>query len=152
MSQAVFVDTNVPIYAAGREHPNKESCARILLMAAEHPRAFVTDVEVLQELLHRYVSSGRWALGRQVLQGFTQVMHDRIENVRVEDMSFAARLADGHPGISARDLVHAAVMRRLGVSQIVSTDADFDRLPALTRLDPSRAEEWADSVLGIGYG
>ena len=147
MSPAAFIDANVPIYASGREHPNKEPCARILMMAAEHPLSFVTDVEVLQELVHRYVASGRWALGREVLQGFAEVMHDRMEPVYEEDIHLAARLADIHSGISARDLVHAAVMQRLGADRIISVDADFDRLPDIARLDPSHVGEWGDSVL-----
>ena len=147
MSPAAFIDANVPIYAAGREHPNKEPCARVLMMVAEHPLSFVTDVEVLQELVHRYVASGRWALGREVLQGFAEVMHDRIEPVYEQDIHLAARLADHYPGISARDLVHAAVMKRLGASWIVSVDTDFDRLPDVTRLDPAHVAEWGDSVL-----
>jgi predicted nucleic acid-binding protein len=61
----------------------------------------------------------------------------------------AARLADRHPGISARDVVHAAVMRRVGVNWIVSADTDFDRLPDVTRLDPALVEEWGDSVTSI---
>ena len=64
MSPAVFIDANVPIYAASGDHPYKEPCARILRMAAEQPQPFVTDSEVLQELMHRYLASGRWALGR----------------------------------------------------------------------------------------
>ena len=147
MSRAVFIDANVPIYAAGRDHPNKKWCARVLMMTAEHPLAFVTDAEVLQELLHRYVSSGRWALGREVLREFAEVMQDRIEPVYLEDINEAARLADLNMGVSARDLVHAAVMRRLGVDRIVSVDADFDRLPDVIRLDPSDVELWADSIL-----
>ena len=149
MSQAAFIDANVPIYAAGRKHPNKEPCVRVLLMVAEHPRAFVTDVEVLQELMHRYVALDRWILGREVIQGFSEVMHDRIEPVYVEDIDLAARLADRHPGISSRDLVHAAVMRRMGVNWIVSAGTDFDRLPEITRLDPALLGEWRDSVIGI---
>ena len=35
----------------------------MLLLIAEHPRWFVTDPEVLQELVHRYVASGSRALG-----------------------------------------------------------------------------------------
>ena len=147
MSLAAFIDTNIPIYASGREHPNKEPCARVLMMAAEHPLSFVTNVEVLQELMHRYRASGRWALGREVLQSFAEVMHGRIEPVSEEDIHWAARLADRRPGVSARDLVHAAVMRRLGVERIISADTDFDRLPDVTRLDPARVEEWANSVL-----
>ncbi len=56
MSLAAFIDANVPIYAAGRDHGNKAPCAQGLMMATEHPRSFVTDVEVLQELLHCYLS------------------------------------------------------------------------------------------------
>ena len=148
MSRAAFIDANVPIYASGREHPSKEPCARVLMMAAEHPLAFITDVEVLQELLHRYVASGRWALGREVLREFAEVMRDRIEPVYGEDIHLAARLADRHPGVSSRDLVHAAVMHRVGADRIISVDADFDRLPDLTRLAPSDVEAWGDSVLG----
>ncbi len=55
-------------------------------------------------------------------------------------------MADHHPGISDPNLLHAAVMQRVGATQIVSVDADFDRLPGITRLDPMRVDEWADSV------
>ena len=147
MSPAAFIDANVPIYASGRDHPNKEPCARVLMIAAEHPQSFVTDVEVLQELLHRYLASGRWKLGREVLQGFAEAMHDRIEPVYVEDIHLAAGLADSHPRISARDLLHAAVMRRLGINWIISVDTDFDGLPGVTRLEPARVGDWGDSVL-----
>ena len=60
MSLAVFIDANVPIYAAGGDHPYKEPCAQILRMAAEEPQSFVSDSEVLQELMPRYLASGRW--------------------------------------------------------------------------------------------
>ena len=63
MSPAVFIDANVPIYAAGGDHPYKEPCARILRMAAEQPQPFVTDSEVLQELMHRYLASGAVGAG-----------------------------------------------------------------------------------------
>ena len=112
MSPAVFIDANVPIYAAGGDHPYKEPCARILRMAAEEPQPFVTDSEVLQELMHRYLALGRWELGRDVLRAFAEAMQGRIEPVHAEDVLLAAELADRHPGVSARDLVHAAVMQR----------------------------------------
>ena len=146
MIPAVFIDANVPIYAAGRGHSCKAPCARVLMLAAEHPQSFVTDAEVLQELVHRYVASGRWALGREVLFSFAEVMHDRIEPVYAGDILQAAESADRNPGISARDLLHAAVMQRVGATQIVSVDGDFDRLPSITRLDPLHVDEWRDSL------
>ena len=147
MSPAVFLDANVPIYASGRDHAYKEPCARVLMMAAERPLSFVTDAEVLQELVHRYLALRRWTLGREVVKGFAEVMHDRIEPVFVEDIVDAANLADLDKDVSARDLVHAAVMRRLGIERIISSDTDFDRLPGITRLDPINMAKWGESVL-----
>ena len=149
MSRAVFIDANVPIYAAGREHRYREPCGRVLLLVAEHPQWFVTDSEVLQELVHHYVSSGRWVLGREVLENFAEVMHERIEPVYADDMLRAGRLADELPGVSARDLVHLAVMRRLNVGRIVTADTDFDRLPEVERLGPTDMDV-ADLVREIG--
>ena len=150
MSPAVFIDANVPIYAAGGDHPYKEPCARILRMAAEQPQPFVTDSEVLQELMHRYLASGRWVLGREVLRAFAEAMNGRVEPVHAEDVLSASELADSHPGVSARDLVHSAVMQRLGVVRIISADTDFDSLEDVNRLDPARVGEWEHSILADG--
>ncbi len=62
-------------------------------------------------------------------------------------MSPAAELADQHSTVSARDLVHAAVMQRLGAVRIISSDTDFDRIPGVVRLDPADVGEWSSSVL-----
>ena len=147
MSRAVFIDANIPIYAVGRPHRYKEPCNRIIAMIVRQPLAFFTDVEVLQELVHRYTVSGRWSLGRVVLRNFVEVMHDRIEPVYVEDVNLAARLADDHLGVSARDLVHAAVMRRVGANMIISADSDFDRIADVERLDPADVGESGGLVL-----
>ena len=96
MSPAVFIDANVPIYAAGGDHPYKEPCARILRTVAEDPQPFATDSEVLQELLHRYLASGRRELGPEVLRAFAEALHGRIEAVHAEDVIAAAELADLH--------------------------------------------------------
>ena len=142
MSPAVFIDANVPIYAAGGDHPLNEPCARILRSVAEDPRRFVTDSGVLQELLHRYLALGRRELGREVVRAFAEAMHGRVESVHAEDVAAASELADRHHGTSARDLVHAAVMRRMGTGRIISADSDFDRIEGVDRLDPARIGEW----------
>ena len=157
MIPAVFIDANVPIYAAGGDHPYKEPCARILRILADDPQPFVTDSEVLQELMHRYLASGRWTLGREVVRAFAKAMRGRIQAVHAEDVTLAAELADRHPEVSTRDLVHAAVMQRLGVERIISADTDFeriisadtdfDRLEGIDRLDPARMSEWGRSIL-----
>ncbi len=147
MSQVAFIDSNVPIYASGRPHRYKKPCFQVVMMVVESPSSFVTSAEVLQELLHRYIASRRWTLGRAVLQGFAEVMRDRIEPVYEQDIRLAADLAEGQSGVSARGLVHAAVMKRLGTNLIISADTGFDHLSGLTRLDPVDVGRWGDSVL-----
>ena len=147
MTPATFIDAYVPIYAAGRDHPYKEPCARILNMAADNPEAFATNAEVLQELLHRYVATERWALGREVVSSFAELMSGRIEPVNPQDVLLAAELANEHRGVRARDLVHAAVMRRLDLSRIISADRDFDRVAGIERLDPLQLADWQPYIL-----
>lgn len=150
MNRPLFIDTNVPIYAAGTAHPLKEPCAEILLLIAAQPSAFITDAEVLQELLHRYLALRRWYLGSQVLQHFSTIMQGRIEPVQPMDVQRAAALADWYPGLSARDLLHAAVMERTGARAIITADRNFDVLPQLERLDPVDLSLWKGRVSAGG--
>ena len=142
-----FIDANVPIYAAGRPHPLKEPSIRILLLVAEHPSEFVTDAEVLQELLHRYLSLRLWPSGREAFQRFGELMIGRIETVQATDVQHAAILADGYQEPGARNLLHVGVMNRLGLHRIISADAGFDRLLEIERLDPARFADWQSSLL-----
>ena len=147
MSPPTFLDANIPIYAAGRPHRLKGPCAQVLMLAAERPEAFLTDAEVLQELLHRYLALRLWSEGRDVFHGFADLMRERVEPVQAIDVEQAALLADELPELGARDLLHAAIIRRLEVQHIISADAGLDRLTEVERLDPMEIEAWRDGIL-----
>ena len=147
MNRAALIDANIPMYAFGGEHALKEPCVHVLELVAERPELFVTNSEVLQEILHRYRAMQHWGLGRGLLSRFAELMRDRIEPVYAEDVQRAAALADSHPEAQARDLVHAAVAQRIGVLYIISADRDFDRIPGVTRLAPDRISEWASDLM-----
>ena len=49
MSPAVFIDANVPIYAAGGDHPYKEPCSRILQATPDIHKAAPTTPRVPSE-------------------------------------------------------------------------------------------------------
>ena len=142
----IFLDANVPMYAAGRPHPLKEPCRRVMRAIDRNPTAFVTNVEVLQEILHRYLAVRRWDQGRAVFLRVVVAMEGRIEPITQEDVELAADIADRHPTLDARDLLHTAVMSRLRIARIVSTDTGCDRIDGIERLDPMRFEEWAPSI------
>ena len=144
MSPPVFVDANVPIYAAGRPHPLKDPCVRILRLAAERPRTFFTDAEVLQELLHRYLALRLWPQGREVLERFSTIMRGRVEPVYATDIEAAAALADRYlsSGLAARDLLHVAVTTRVGAREVVSADRDYVKFSEIELLEPKDLDAW----------
>ena len=137
----------MPIYVAGRPHPLKAPCAQILLLVAEHPQGFVTDAEVLQELLHRYLALRLWPQGRGVFRRFVELMQERVEAVQPVDVERAADLADAYPDLGGRDLLHAAIMERLHLRRVISADQGFDRLTEVERLDPAQVEVWGHTIV-----
>jgi predicted nucleic acid-binding protein len=138
-----LVDANIPIYAAGSGHPLKGPCADVLRLISEIPTSFLTDAEVLQELLHYYLVRRLVSHGLDVVEAFAQLMSGRVEPVLGGDVLDACRMArEGATDIPARDLLHVAVARRVGVAYVVSADSHFDQLAGVTRLDPARLSEW----------
>ena len=142
MPRVASIDANVPIYAGGREHPYREPCIRVLATVNDNPEAFVTDAEVFQEIMHHYRRTERWEAGQVVVESFAAMMHGRVSPVTIEDVLAAGQLATTHRGLSTRDLLHLAVMHRLGVTRIVTADTDFGRVPGIIRLDPADDGEW----------
>jgi len=55
------------------------------------------------------------------------------------DIAEACSIVGSLAGLPVRDAVHAAVMRRHGIRDIVSVDPDFDRIPGIRRLSPEQA-------------
>ena len=143
---AIFIDTNIPIYAAGRPHRYKQPSIEVNALVSRNAEQFVTDAEVLQELIHRYHSIRLWQTGHRVFDEFSAIMAGRIEPMLPQDAQLAANLADAYPSLDARDLIHLAIMQRLGVTRIVTTDGGFKDLPGIERLDPADIENWRGSV------
>jgi predicted nucleic acid-binding protein len=131
----IFVDSNIPMYLVGAAHPNKTTARRLLEQAIVENEPLATDAEVLQELLHRYVSIDRRdAIGPawEAIVGVVDVIHP----IEVEDVTRARRLVSATPTLSARDAVHLAVMQRRGINRILTFDAGFDGIVGIERIGP----------------
>ncbi len=129
----ILVDSNVPMYLVGAPHPHKADAQRLLESAIAAEERLVTDAEVLQEILHRYVAIRRPA-AVQVAFDATLGVVDAVYPIEIEDVQRAREVVLGRYGLSARDAVHVAVMERHGVARIMSFDTAFDRFPGVTRL------------------
>jgi predicted nucleic acid-binding protein len=129
----IFIDSNVPMYLVGGEHPHKLDVQRILGRLAGEQRPLVTSSEVFQELLYRYVSAGRrdWV---GVAFDALQSIVDDVFAVEKDDVLLAKDIVNAHPDLAARDAVHIAVMRRRKISVILSFDGGFEGLAGISRL------------------
>jgi predicted nucleic acid-binding protein len=129
----IFVDSNIPMYLVGAPHPHKSDARRWLEELVSGQERLVTDAEVLQEILHRYVSIGR----RDAIQpAFNAVLGvvDEVFSVDQAAVERARQIVLGHTSLSARDAVHLAVMQIHGARRILSFDRGFDGFPGITRL------------------
>jgi predicted nucleic acid-binding protein len=129
----IFIDSNIPMYLVGASHPNKTAAQRALERAIVEGVRLVTDAEVLQEILHRYVAIDR----RDAIQpAFDAVLGviDEVFPVKLDDVLRAKTVVQGNARLSARDAIHIAVMERQGVVRILTFDSAFDAVPGVERL------------------
>jgi predicted nucleic acid-binding protein len=121
------------MYLVGADHPLRTEAQVLLERLTAAGRQLVTDAEVLQEILHRYISIDR----RNTIDRAFDVLLNTVDNVfpvEKSDVLRAAEIAQHRGSFSARDAVHIAVMEHHGIHSILSFDADFDRWPGLKRI------------------
>jgi len=129
----VFVDSNIPMYVAGRDHPLRDPARRFLARAQDGELDICTSTEVLQEILYRYSALKRLDLAASVYDLFVQLC-PTVLPVALADTDRAKALLVGLPGTTARDAVHAAVMLNHDIEEIATFDEGFDRVPGVRRL------------------
>jgi predicted nucleic acid-binding protein len=135
----VFVDTSVLMYAAGGEHPLREPCRTIVDGIGRRSISAVTSIEVVQEILHRYLSIGR-AAGGIALAEETMDLFAPVLPITHALMRRVPEIARRYPALSARDLIHVATCIHEGITEILSTDRGFDAVQEVRRIPP---EEFA---------
>ncbi len=129
----ILIDSNVPMYLVGADHPHKMDAQRHLERLTMENRRLVSDAEVLQEILHRYVAIGRLDAIHPAFDALLGTVDD-VFPVTVENVTSAREILMSSPGLSARDAIHVAVMRQHGVQEILSFDRAFDDVPDIRRV------------------
>ncbi|MGC2526930.1 MAG: type II toxin-antitoxin system VapC family toxin [Candidatus Acidiferrum sp.] len=129
----IFLDSNIPMYLVGAPHPHKADTRRLLEEFASRRERLVTDAEVLQEILHRYVAINR----RDMIQPAFDALLGIADEVFAIDQAATERAKEivmGHARISARDALHLAIMEKHAIDRIFSFDTGFDGYPGIARL------------------
>jgi predicted nucleic acid-binding protein len=140
-SDRILIDSNVPMYAAGQDHPYRALCQNLLAHILAGRIVAVTNSEVHQEILHRYLSLQLPDRAREVSEDFEVVVPEVLPVTRA-DIARARELSARYPTIPVRDLIHVAVMLENRIGHIASADRHFDRIAEITRDDPSELS-WA---------
>jgi len=130
----VFIDSNIPMYVAGREHPHREPARRLLARVRSGEVDGCTSTEVLQEILYRYSALDRRDLACDVYDLFVQIC-PVVFDVTLADTDRARELLIEYPNISARDAVHAAVMVNQRIESIATFDRGFDAVAGIKRME-----------------
>ncbi len=130
----ILLDSNIPMYLVGADHPHKTDAQRLLDDLIAREERLVTDVEVLQEILHRYTAIGRPDAIQPAFDAILEIV-DEVLPVNLAEVEEAKRLVLGGYGVSARDALHVAVMRAHDIGRILSFDSGFDRIPGIERLN-----------------
>jgi uncharacterized protein len=121
------------MYLVGAPHRHKTDAQMLIERLIADGQRLVTDAEVLQELLHRYVAINRRDAITPAIR-LTLDIVDEVYPVGRAEVLRASEIAQTPAALSARDSLHVAVMERNGVRSVLSFDSDFDRWPGIIRL------------------
>lgn len=95
----------------------------------------MTDVEVFQEILHRYVAIARRDAIQPAFDALLSVVHD-VFPIEEPDVLLAKDIVATRTALSARAAIHLAVMERHDLHRIFSFDQGFDSVTGIERLPP----------------
>ena len=130
----ILIDSNIPMYLVGAPHPHKSDAQRLLEKLVSERQRLVTDAEVLQEVLHRYVTINR----RDAIQPAFDALLGIVDQVLPIDHTYRRACKRNCPGLRANVRTRRRALGRHGttmdIEQILTFDAGFDGFPGIARL------------------
>jgi len=156
---SVFIDANTLVYHIGPDPEFRPACQGLLERCARQELAGFTSAHVVSNVAHRVMTLEAidrfgWpaaGIGRRLLRHpdnlrqltrFRQIVEDipgfgiQVLPITMPLVSAAAAISQQH-GLLSGDALVVAVMREHGIVNLASHDADFDRVPGLTRYAPA---------------
>lgn len=121
------------MYLVGAPHPNKDAARSALERIIQRGERMVTSAEVMQEILHRYGALKRSDAIQPAFDALLGVV-DEVFPIDAEDVQRARDVMMGLGKLSARDALHVAVMKRRGITRVLSFDAGFDAVGWVERV------------------
>jgi len=154
----ILVDSNIPMYLVGAAHAHKTDAQRLVERALSDGERLVTDSEVLQEILHRYVAIGRRDAIQPAFDALLGIVDDvlpirRVEALRARDIV----VAFGAQAIEAEKEEDLGAFQRLVASSAPGTKVqlqvlrDGKRKQITTQLATQPTIEPAEAESDLGF-
>lgn len=141
----IVLDSNVLLYALGRDHPLRQPCRRLVEAIGNHLIDATTTVEVIQEFVH--VRARRYGRGDASQQGSNYVsLLSPLISLEDRDLRAGLRLFERAVELDAFGAVLAATAVARDARALVSADAGFASVPRLRHIDPGSPA--LDELLG----
>jgi predicted nucleic acid-binding protein len=155
---AVFLDANCLVYEASADPTYGPACKRLLERIENKDLSGYTSAHVISEMAHRLMTIEAATLFSRPLNGMANWL--RRHPAEVQRLTLHRRAIDGLAAISlvilpvsgaqvsraadlsiqfgllTNDALIVAVMQDNGLNALASLDADFDRVPGITRYAP----------------
>jgi predicted nucleic acid-binding protein len=156
---SVFMDANTFVYHFAPDPLLRSPCSQLLQRIENQEIAASTSTAILSEVAHRLMSIEArsrlgWSSGKalarlkqnpatvQSLTNFRTAVQNILQS-KIQILTIAPLLIDTaatisqQTGLLTNDALIVAVMQANGLTKLASNDADFDRVPGLTRYSPA---------------
>ncbi len=136
----VYVDANLFIYAAIEEHGDEKSiqCKEILTKIAGEKIPAVTSILTWDELVWTCRKNLTVALAVEIGNSFLGMPNLNLLSANRPVAEKASALMAEY-GLKPRDAIHAATAILSGEREIITDDADFDKVKELRRVSLAEA-------------
>jgi len=131
-----YVDSNIFFYAKIMDRKYGPSCSVIVRSIWEHRLNVTISSLILLEVSNALRKYGRV---KDVAPEVRAISSLGIETYPMDasDVQEAAEIFE-ETKINPYDCLHAAIMKRYNLTQIISADREFDKLKWLSRIDPEK--------------
>ncbi len=127
----MYIDANFLITARLEAGEKGERAGRITSEIQNGKKA-VTSALVIDEVMWVLRKNKRPEIIRQVVEDIYATPNFGVTSVSSAAPLLALDIMERY-NLKPRDAFHVAVMRELGINEIISDDADFDKVPGIKR-------------------
>jgi len=130
-----YVDSNVFFYAKIMDREYGKSCSHILRKITTGELEASTSALIPIEVAN---AMRKFGLEAEVVAEIRAIFSLGIDVCAIDpsDTQEAAEIFSGS-SINPYDCLHAAVMKRMGLNEIISADKEFDKIDWIARVDPN---------------